>query len=155
MAKVGIFKQTPEKYFDYEDDTEVLLRYVSKDAMSEVIKKADSAAKKLGTSSSKLYDIFLARAAVIGWRKKGPVPDEAFVSGFHPGLVMPDGAPFPYTPENRDAVSAQDRAFSAFVLHKSTDAVGFMDDGHIISDMTDEDLRGLEHLVKEDEEKNS
>ena len=145
MAKVGIFSTPPEKHFLYGGDTEILIRYINKEELSKIIQKSDSVAKKLGANNSSLYDIFLGRAAVLGWRKQDDHE--------HPGLEMPDGSAIPFTDENRDKMMKRCREFAAFVLRYATDSQGFLENGVILDDLNDEDLKGLETLIKEDDEK--
>jgi hypothetical protein len=121
----------------YDEDTEVLVRHINKEALAELMKKADKAAKKLGGKESILYDIFLGRAAVLSWRKK----DEHTA----PGFLTPDGSPLQFTDDNRDKLMRHVREFSSFVFNVATSSESFLDKES--SDVELEDLSGLESLI--------
>ncbi|MEA5113215.1 MAG: hypothetical protein VB050_04240 [Geobacteraceae bacterium] len=142
MAKIGLFEKTPERWFDFDNDTEVLLKHVSKEALAALMEKAEKVSKKTGIKPAVAYDVFLGRAAVLNWRKKDDHD--------HPGFLLPDGALFNFTPENRDRLMRLYREFSSFVFTNSTLATGFLEND-AIEPVTDDDLFGLEDLIADDE----
>jgi len=142
MAKVGIFEEAPKKWFTFCDtDTEVLIQYVDKEALSKLIKRAGEVAKKLSTPQGVAYDMFLGKAAVHGWRKeKEPT---------QPGFTMPNGSPLPFTAENRNLLMTRYREFSEFVYQKATATAGYLVEDQ--ATLTD-DPATLEKLLEDYEE---
>lgn len=84
--------------------------------------------QKLKTPQSTAYDMFLGKKAVVGWRN---IKDHN-----HPGLLLPGGAPIPFTAENRNMLMTKSREFSEFVFQKSTNASLFLlaDEGEEVAD---------------------
>lgn len=123
MAKVGIFDTPPQKWFKYDDDTEVLIQFVDKDAMAKLVRSGEDAAKKLKEDSNVLLDVFLGKKAVLDWRHV----DQEKCPG-HPGLVLPDGSPIPFNGENRNMLMRRCSAFARFVLAKAATESGFLED---------------------------
>lgn len=136
MAKIGIFEKAQRKWFPYDSDTEVQIEYIDKGRINTILMKGAEAAKKLKGKSSPIQDIFLGKAAVHGWRKIG---DEN-----HPGLLMPNGDPIPFTPENRNMLMAKSQRFSEFVFRTCSDANEFIEDDELLNG---EDLQGLDDLL--------
>lgn len=133
MAKVGVFNVAPKVWASYDSDTEVFLEFISKDRMGAIVVKADEAAKKVGGKQNALYDMFLGKAAVHGWRKK---TDHA-----HPGLLFPDGRPIEFNEANRNLLMKSCNEFSSFVFRNCTDSEMFLElDTAIDDSMTLEEL---------------
>jgi hypothetical protein len=122
MAKIGIFETPPQRYFNYDEDTEVLLEFISKERMGTIIAKADEVAKKMKMPQSKVYDMFLGKAAVLGWRHK----DQENMA-HHPGLVLPSGAPLVFSSDNRNLLMKACTEFSGFVFGRCTNSSLFLD----------------------------
>jgi hypothetical protein len=120
MARVGIFTSAPRKYFKYDSDTEVQLEYIDKKTLDKVIKQANEAAQKVKTPQGMVYDMFLGKKAVHGWRK--------MTDHDHPGLLLPDGTQIPFIPANRNMMMTDSRDFSEFVFRNATNAAAFLDE---------------------------
>lgn len=118
MAKIGVFNEAPQKYIQFDEDTEILLRYVDKEELAGLIRKANEISQKLKTQQNMAYDMFLGKKAVLGWRN---IKDHN-----HPGLLLPGGEPISFTPENRNMLMTKSRDFSEFVFQKCTDASLFL-----------------------------
>ena len=138
MAKVGIFETPPRKWFPYDTDTEVELEFISKERMSKLIKQADDAAKKIKGTASIIYDMFLGKAAVYGWRN---INQDKFPGD--PGLKLPGGTALPFNENNRNLLMKSCSEFSTFVFRTCTDSANFLD---AVPDSGLEDLT-LDELV--------
>lgn len=119
MAKIGIFNEAPQKYIQFDEDTEVLIRFVDKEELAGLIRKANEVAQKVKTPQNMAYDMFLGKKAVLGWRN---IKDHN-----HPGLLLPGGEPISFTPENRNMLMTRSRDFSEFVFQKSTNSALFLE----------------------------
>jgi len=128
MAKVGIFEKAPQKWIQFDSDTEVLIEYVDKETLSKLIKQANEVSQKVKTPQGMAYDMFLGKKAVQGWRH----------SEKHdlPGFVLPSGEPLYFNAENRNTLMTKYREFSEFVFQKSTTAALFLvdDEGEVTDD---------------------
>ena len=139
MAKIGVFETPPRKFFQFDQDTEVELEFISKDRMNKLLKRADEGAKKLKTSQPLIYDMFLGKAAVHNWRHV----DQEKNPG-HPGLVLPGGAPLPFNGDNRNMLMEKCAEFSSFVFRTSTSSAMFLDE-----EPADDDFQTLGDLLDE------
>jgi len=119
MAKVAIFDDTLQKWIEYDEDTEVLIQYLPKEAAKELSAKVDKIVNRTGSPWAQVWEQKIAEAAVKGWRQMG--------NHSHPGFVLPDGSPIPFTPENRDMMMKRCREFSTFVTDNAIDAKIFME----------------------------
>lgn len=138
MAQIGIFEKAPQKWIQYDEDTEVLLEYVDKEALTKLMKQANEAAQKLKMPQGTVYDMFLGKKAVHGWRN---IKDHS-----HPGLLLPNLQPIAHTPENRNLLMTKSRDFSEFVFQKSTNATIFLE---VDPDEPPADSATLEKLMNE------
>ncbi len=120
MAKVGIFSQSPRKWFLFDEDTEVELEYIDKERLRKLLVKADDGAKKIGEKSNVIFDILLGKTTVHGWRK---VDDPTA-----PGLAFPDGTPLYFSDENRNLMMRRCEEFGAFVYRTATISRNFLPD---------------------------
>lgn len=146
MAKIGVFNIAPRKKFLFDSDSEVELEFISKDRMTTIIAKAESAAKKVGGNKSTLYDMFLGKAAVHGWNHV----DQEKNPG-HPGLLLPDGRPIPFSEENRNMLMKKSSDFSSFVFRYCTEGSNFLDESEAIDDQASlDDLVNSTNLEEEE-----
>lgn len=136
MAKVGLFDTPPRKKFQYDEDTEVLIEYISKARVNTILMKGAEAAKKVKATTSSLQDIFLGKSAVHGWNLIG---DET-----KPGFALPDGTPLSFNPANRNLMMTKSQKFSEFVYRICTDETKFLETDSLLEG---EDLQGLEELL--------
>ena len=124
MAKVGIFSQSPRKWFLFDEDTEVELEYIDKERLRKLLVKADDGAKKIGEKSNVIFDILLGKTVVHGWRKvKDPTA---------PGLAFPDGTPLPFSEDHRNLMMRRCEEFGSFVYKTATVSRNFMSDAETI-----------------------
>ena len=139
MAKVGIFDAPPRKWFPYDADTEVDLEFISKERMNKILTKAEAAAKKMGSPQALVYDMFLGKAAVQGWRHidQEKNPD-------HPGLLLPNGNPLHFSEGNRNLLMRGCAEFSGFVYRTCTGSAHFLDE-----DLVVDDQKTLDELIAE------
>jgi hypothetical protein len=137
--KVGIFETPPQKWFPYGADVEVLLQFLEKETVNDILMKGAEAAKKMKAKPTHVQDIFLGKSAVLGWRNPSDHDQ--------PGLSLPDGKPLPFTPENRNLLIAKSQRFSEFVYRTCTDETKFLDDD--LPQLDAGDLRGLDDLLSE------
>jgi hypothetical protein len=120
MARVGIFETPPKKYFKYDSDTEVELEFIDKQTLDKVIKQANEAAQKVKTPQGMVYDMFLGKKAVHGWRNIN--------NHSHPGLLLPSGQPIVFNAENRNMMMTGSREFFEFVFRNATNAAAFLNE---------------------------
>lgn len=111
-----------EKYFQYDEDTEVLIQLITKPQLREIAKQAAKKAKVSGQDQADIADKLLGRAAVKGWRKIGDPS--------HPGLIV-GGQPLTFTPENIDLLMRRSLKFSRFVNEMCIDEDEFAGDGDL------------------------
>jgi hypothetical protein len=146
MAKVGLFAAPPKKWFQFDEDTEVLIEHADKEDLSELTKKAEEKSRKFKANAAVLYDIFFGRKKLHGWRK--------IKEHNHPGLLSPeDGAPIEFTPQNRDKMMMKCQDFSSFVFQKSINATNFIGDNEV-EEGEEKDLETLLDRLDEEEAPN-
>lgn len=119
MAQVGIFNTPRTRWVQFDEDTEVELRHIGKEELTEITRKANKASRLGGADAKDVFGQRFARAAVCGWRKIG---DHG-----HPGLIV-DGKPFPFSEENLSLLMRCSLEFSAFVNEEAVDSRAFLDD---------------------------
>lgn len=137
--KIGIFETPPQKWFPFDKDTEVLIQYIEKAKLNVILMNGADAAKKMKAKSGSVQDIFLGKAAVFGWRK---MDDHD-----HPGMLMPNGDPLPFSPESRNLVITKSQRFSEFVYRIATDETKFLEDD--LPELDGDDLKDLEDILIE------
>lgn len=118
MARLGLFSGEKKRFVQFDEDTEVLLLHIDKEALTEITKKAAKAARISGGDAKEIFNQRLGRAAVLGWRN---VDNHA-----HPGLIV-DNQPFPYSTANVDLLMRKSLEFSSFVNSEACDSVQFLD----------------------------
>lgn len=136
MAKIGVFQTNPRKWFPYDSDTEILIEYLDKSRVNTILMNGAESAKKMKAKSSPIQDVFLGKAAIHGWRN---TKDEN-----HPGLLLPNGDPIQFTPENRNMLMAKSQQFSEFVYRTCTDENNFLEEESLLNG---DDLQGLDELL--------
>ena len=119
MARLGLFTSEKKRTVQFDADTEVLIKHIDKEALSEISRKAGKAARLSGGDAKEIFNQRLGRAAVLGWRKIG--------DHNHPGLIV-DDQPFAFTEANLDLLMKKSLEFSAFVNEEATDSVSFLDE---------------------------
>jgi hypothetical protein len=104
----GLKKETLTAWVPFDDDTEVLIGYLSREDLREIGKGATMTRFVKHQKSEQFdqdeADRLLGRKAVKDWRALPGRP------GFTDG-----GAPFPYSPENCDLLMEKFNEFSNFV----------------------------------------
>jgi len=121
MAKVAIFTEEQIKTFEYDEDTDVDLKYLTKEEAQELNKKVDKIVNRAGSDWAKVWNQVLGEAVVRGWRNRFD-PDQ-------PGFTLPDGTPLPFNAENRDMMMKSCREFSLFVGENTVNATEFLNRG--------------------------
>ena len=106
MADLGIFDDVQEKWVQFDEDTEVLIRFVDRETLDRITRKSDKAARMSGSDDRKIFNKLLAEAAVHGWRN--------IDNHDHPGLRV-NRQPLLFTPENRDMLMKRSNEFAGFV----------------------------------------
>ncbi|MEM4368374.1 MAG: hypothetical protein QXO21_05145 [Candidatus Anstonellales archaeon] len=119
MGKLGIFDEEKTKWIQFDEDTEVLLKFVSKEELKKISIKAERASRLSGVDPSDVANIQLGRTAVLGWRK--------IDNHNHPGLIV-KGQPFPYTKENVDLLMTKSLEFSKFVNENAINSRIFLEE---------------------------
>ena len=109
MAEIKIFDKEPkpQKWFDFDEDTEILVEYTEKEDLDEI--RAQAARQSRMTLRENIDVIangLLGQRKVKGWRKKD---DPA-----QPGLIV-NGQPFPYSEKNAAYLMRKSLDFSNFV----------------------------------------
>lgn len=137
--KIGIFDTPPQKWFLFDKDTEVLIQYIEKAKLNNILLQGAEAAKKMKAKAGAVQDIFLGKAAVFGWRKT--------TDHEQPGMLLPNGDPLTFTPENRNLAITKSQRFSEFVYRIATDETKFLDDD--LPELDADDLKELEDVLLE------
>jgi hypothetical protein len=115
MDLSGLKNDALAAWIPFDDDTEVLISYVSREDLRQLRRQAASVRfvkhRKTETTDPGEADRLLGRAAVKDWRA---LPGR-------PGFTM-GGARYPYSPENCDFLMAKYNEFANFVNER---AIGF------------------------------
>lgn len=119
MAKIGIFDEQKQQWVQIDEDTEVLIRFVDKEELNALNRKADKTARLTKGDVSVIGNRLLGEVAVFGWRK---LSDHN-----HPGLLDAKGNPIPFTAENRNMLMKRCREFSNFVNETAIDSSVFLE----------------------------
>jgi len=135
--KIGIFDTPPQKWFPFDQDTEILIQYIEKAKLNIILMQGAEAAKKMKAKAASVQDIFLGKAAVFGWRK---IADHD-----QPGMLLPNGDPLPFTPENRNLAITKSQRISEFVYRIATDETKFLDED--LPELDADDLKDLEDVL--------
>ena len=117
----GLKQETLTAWIPFDDDTEVLIAYVSREDLREIGKAATVTRfvkhHKSDTFDQAEADRLLGRKAVRDWR---------FLPG-RPGFTD-QGAPFPYSAENCDLLMSRFNEFSNFVNAACIDFSRFIEE---------------------------
>lgn len=119
MARCAIFDDEQVRTLEYDEDTDVSLVFLTKEEAVKLNKEVDKIVQRTGSEWSLIWNQKLAERCVRGWNHRTN-PD-------HPGFVMPDGSPIPFTPENRDMMMKRNREFSLFVGQSVVDSGLFLE----------------------------
>lgn len=119
MAKIGIFDEQKQQWVQIDEDTEVLVRFVDKEELNALNRKADKIARLTKGDISVIGNRLLGEVAVFGWRK---ITDHT-----HPGLMDANGHPIPFTNLNRDMLMKRCREFSNFINETAIDASVYLE----------------------------
>ncbi|MDO8282700.1 MAG: hypothetical protein Q7U10_08810 [Thermodesulfovibrionia bacterium] len=106
MAKINLTDGDKNKWFQYDIDTEVCLRLMSKAELRAINKQAKKNSGLTSADQDEIADKKLGREAVIGWRK--------MADHNHPGFIL-NGEPLSFTPINIDLLMTKSFKFSKFV----------------------------------------
>jgi hypothetical protein len=109
MGEIKIFEkgEKPQVWFDFDEDTEVLIEYTDKEDLEDIRATAARMAKLARSENvDRIANILLGKRKVKGWRNK--------YDHSHPGLIV-NGKPFPYSEENVAFLMQKSLDFSAFV----------------------------------------
>ena len=117
MGKLGIFDDEKKQWLQFDEDTEVLIKLITKEGLRKIMQKATKRSKLTGEDIADISDALLGREAVLGWRK---IEDHN-----HPGLIV-SGQPLPFTPENINMLMKKSIAFSRFVNDACVDETAFL-----------------------------
>lgn len=119
MAKVAIFDDEQIKTFEYDEDTDVILAYLTKEEAVKLSKEVDKIVSRTGSDWSQVWNQKLAEKVVKGWHHRTD-PD-------HPGFVLPGGCPIIFNAANRDMMMKRNREFSLFVSQNAVDGKAFLE----------------------------
>ncbi len=119
MARIGLFNAEQTRWLRFDSDTEICIRFLNKEDLTEITKKAIKRAKMTGADHDRVSNQLVGAAAVKGWRNAK--------NHNHPGLLNADGAPIPFTDENRDMLMRYCREFSNFVNDAAIDSKRFLE----------------------------
>ena len=106
MGNFDFTEGEKRKWIQFDSDSEVEIKLITKQELREIVKTAAKRAKLTGEDQADIADRLLGRAAVKWWRKVGQ-PD-------HPGLLA-NGEPLPFTLENIDRLMTKSLKFSRFI----------------------------------------
>lgn len=118
MAQVAIFDEEQIKTFEFDEDTDVELAYLTKEDAAKLNRNVEKIVNRTGADWALVWNQKLGERVVRGWRNRTK-PD-------HPGFTLPDGTPLSFTPENRDMMMKRCREFSLFVGENTVNAKEFL-----------------------------
>lgn len=147
MAELDIFDVAPEKYFPYDDDSEVLIQYQGKEVLSSIVRKAEEIERKTRVPAKDIANKLTGRKAVKHWRKT--------TDHEHPGLTI-GGKAVEFTPANIDMLMTKSIDFSNFVNQKCIDSRAFRDNVDVNIDSIADELFGSKaEAEEENDQKNA
>jgi len=119
MAEAGFFEEEVTRWVKYQEDTEVLLCFVDREALVAINEKAEAISRKVKdpTAISHITKRELGRTIVKGWRK---INDHS-----HPGFTIA-GKPLPFTPENLDRMVKKSVEFFSFISREGSNPATFL-----------------------------
>jgi len=126
MGEIGIFDDERKKWIQFDEDTEVLIRFIDRRELRKIQSKAEKTARLTGADADEIANRYLGRSAVLGWRK---INDHS-----HPGLMI-QGRPLPYTPENVDMLMTRSLEFSKFVNEHCVNSKIFLQEDEEIEEV--------------------
>lgn len=106
MGQLGVFDDDRSRWLRFDEDTEVRIRFLPRDALRKIQRKAEQTARLTGASASDIADAMVGHEAVLGWRKVG--------EHGHPGLVV-NNKPLPFSLENVEMLMKRSSEFFRFV----------------------------------------
>ncbi|RJQ22032.1 MAG: hypothetical protein C4560_03125 [Nitrospiraceae bacterium] len=106
MAKFNFSDTDKSRWIQFDVDTEVNIKLITKRELREISKRSAKHAKLTGEDEADVADRLLGRAAVLGWRNKD--------DHNHPGIIVND-QPCEYNQSNIDLLMAKSLKFSRFV----------------------------------------
>ena len=121
MARIGLFNAEQTRWLRFDSDTEIQIRFLNKEDLAAITKKAVKRAKMTGEDLDRISNQMVGEAAVKGWRNSD--------NHDHPGLLDAEGAQIPFTPGNRDLLMRYCREFANFVNEAAIDSQRFIEQG--------------------------
>jgi hypothetical protein len=119
MGKVAIFDEEQVKTFEYDEDTDVTLSYLTKEEAVKLNKEVDKIVARTAADWTLVWNQKLGERVIKGWNHR--------TNRDHPGFIMPNGTPIPFNPVNRDMMIKRNREFSLFVGHNAVDPQVFLE----------------------------
>lgn len=119
MGKLGIFDEDQFRWVQFDEDTEIRLKYINKEELTKINSKAEKAARLTGTDEREVFNRLLAERAVHGWRHVD--------NHDHSGLIV-RGEQLPFNDTNRNMLMKKSIEFSSFVNGNCTNSRLFLDD---------------------------
>ena len=119
MGKCAIFSDEQIKTIEYDEDTDVILAYLTKEEAVKLNKEVEKIVNRTGSDWSLNWNQKLGERVIKGWKHR--------TDPGHPGFVMPDNTPIDFTPANRDMMMRRNREFSIFVGQNAIDCQLFLD----------------------------
>lgn len=119
MAKVAIFEESPLRWLEFDEDTDIALEYLSKEEGTALNKDVEKIVNRTGSDWASVWNRKLGERVVKGWRNRNDTSQS--------GLTFPNGTPIPFTPENRDMMMKSCREFALFVGENAINAKVFLD----------------------------
>jgi len=106
MAKFSFTDNDKTRWIQFDIDTEINIKLISKCELRDISKRASKHARLTGEDEADVADRLLGRAAVLGWRNIG--------DHNHPGIIVND-QPCTFTQGNIDMLMTKSLKFSRFV----------------------------------------
>jgi len=120
MARALIFDEPKQKWVQFDEDTEILINFIDKVKLGEMMKKAGKRARLSGGDADVILNQITGEETVLGWRN---INDHT-----HPGFVDQQGNPLPFAAKNRDLFMRKWREFSNFVNETAVDSKLFAEE---------------------------
>jgi hypothetical protein len=119
MGKLGIFDEEQTKWIQFDEDTEIKVRFMGREDLSALYNKSEKAARLSGGDSTNIFNLNLAEKCVLGWRN---VYDHN-----HPGIIV-NNSPVAFNPQNRSMLMKRSTEFATFINTTCKDSRLFLED---------------------------
>jgi len=119
MGNLGIFDDERKRWIQFDEDTEVHIKFVGREELKKLQRGAEKTAALANVDARDILATKLGRACVLGWRN---MDDHN-----HPGLMV-NGQPLEFNQENVDMLMSRSTEFARFVDLNSVNSSLFLEE---------------------------